>query len=131
VTATSRFWRGAAAVWAGMIFVSGVVPTRSVVRAVSDGHETLTTTVAHFMVYAVLGFLLGLALGGWRTDFRRLALALALAVALGGAIELIQGPLSYRDAQLADFIVDVAGAAAGLAVFSVAAAVERSRSRRG
>jgi len=131
VTATSRFWRGAAAVWAGVIFVSGVVPTRSVVRAASDGHETLTTTVAHFMVYAVLGFLLGLALGGWRTDFRRLALALALAVALGGAIELIQGPLSYRDAQLADFIVDVAGAAAGLAVFSVAAAVERSRSRRG
>ena len=131
MTATSRFWRGAAAVWAGVIFVSGVVPTRSVVRAVSDGHETLTTTVAHFMVYAVLGFLLGLALGGWRTDLRRLALALALAVALGGAIELIQGPLSYRDAQLADFIVDVAGAAAGLAVFSVAAAVARSRSRRG
>jgi len=130
VTATSRFWRVAAGVWAAAIFVSGVVPTRSVVRAVSEGHDTLTTTAAHFVVYAVLGFLFGLALGGWHTDLRRLAVALALAAALGGAIELIQGPLSYRDAQLADFIVDVAGAAAGLAVFSVAAAA-RSRSRRG
>ena len=130
MTATSRFWRVAAGVWAAAIFVSGVVPTRSVVRAVSEGHDTLTTTAAHFVVYAVLGFLLALALVGWGTDFRRLALALALAAALGGTIELIQGPLSYRDAQLADFIVDVAGAAAGLAVFSVAAAA-RSRSRRG
>jgi VanZ family protein len=131
VTATPRFWRLAAAVWAGVIFISGVVPTRSVVRAISDGHDTLTTTVAHFVVYAVLGFLLGLALGGWRTDFRRVALALALAAALGGTIELIQGPLSYRDAQLGDFIVDVAGAATGLAAFSVAAAAARSRSHRG
>lgn len=131
MTATSRFWRVAAAVWASVIFVSGMVPTRSVVRAVSDGHDTLTTSLAHFVVYAVLGFVLGRALCGWRADFRRLAFALALAAALGGAIELIQGPLPYRDAQLADFIVDVAGAAAGLAVFSVAAAVARSRSRRG
>jgi len=131
VTATSRVWRVAAVVWAGVIFVSGLVPTTSVVRAISDGHDTLTTTVAHFVVYAVLGFLLGLALGGWGTNFRRLALALALATVLGGVIELIQGPLSYRDAQLADFIVDVAGAAAGLAVFSVAAAAARSRSHRG
>ena len=69
-------------VWAGVIFVSGLVPTTSVVRAISDGHDTLTTTVAHFVVYAVLGFLLGLALGGWGTNFRRLALALALGVAL-------------------------------------------------
>ena len=47
-------------------------------------------------------------------------MGLALAAALGGAIELVQGPLSYRDAQVADFLVDVAGAAAGLAVFSAA-----------
>jgi VanZ family protein len=131
VTATFRFWRVPAAVWAGLIFVSGMVPSRGVVRAVSDGHDALTTSLAHFVVYAVLGFLLGQALCGWPTDFRRLVFALALAAALGGAIELIQGPLPYRDAQLADFIVDVAGAAAGLAVFSVAAAVARSRSRRG
>ncbi len=95
------------------------------------GTTRLTTTIAHFVAYALLGFLLGVALGGWRVDLRRLVLGLALAAALGGAIELIQGPLSYRDAQLADFVVDVAGAAAGLVVFSAAASVARRRSRRG
>ncbi len=131
MTASSRFWRVVALVWAGIIFVSGVAPTEGVVHAISEGHDSLTTTAAHFMVYAVLCFLLVPALGGWSIDFRRIALALALAVALGGAIELIQGPLPYRDAQLADFLVDVAGAAAGLAVFSVAVTVTRSRSRHG
>ena len=100
-------------------------------KAVSAGHDTVTTTVGHFVVYALLGFLLGIALGGWRVDLRRLALGLALAAVLGGAIEVVQGSLSYRDAQLADFLVDVAGAAAGLAVFSAAVWATRSRSRRG
>jgi VanZ family protein len=131
VTDTSPRWRVAAWAWAVLILVSGVLPTASTVRAVSAGHDALTTTVAHFIMYAVLGFLLGVALGGWRVDLRRLALGLALAIALGGAIELIQGPLPYRDMQPADFLADVAGAAAGLTVFSVAAWATRSRSRRG
>jgi VanZ family protein len=125
----SPFWRVAAVLWAAAIIVSGVVPTSSTVHAISDGHDTLTTTVAHFIAYAVLGFLLGVALGGWRVDPGRLAIGLALAAALGGAIELVQGPLSYRDAQVVDFLVDAAGAAVGLVVFSVAAWVTRPRSR--
>ena len=131
MTATPRFWRVAAAVWAAGDPRQWDGADAELVHAISDGHDTLTTTAAHFAAYTVLGFLLGLALVGWSTDLRRLALALALATVLGGVIELIQGPLSYRDAQLADFIVDVAGAAAGLAAFSVAATVARSRSRRG
>jgi VanZ family protein len=131
VTATSSFWRWTAVAWAVVISISGVLPTASTVAAIWAGHDTLTTTVAHFVVYAVLGFLLGVALGGWRIDLRGLALGLALATALGGAIELVQGPLPYRDAQLVDFLVDVAGAAAGLAVFSAAVAAARSRSRHG
>ena len=128
---SSASWRWAAAGWAVIIFISGVLPTAGAVKAVSAGHDTVTTTVGHFIAYALLGFLLGIALGGWRVDLRRLALGLALAAVLGGAIEVVQGPLSYRDAQLADFLVDVAGAAAGLAVFSVAVWATRSRSRRG
>jgi VanZ family protein len=131
VRATSAFWRRAAAGWAAIIFVSGMLPTAGVVKAVSAGHDTVTTSVGHFVAYALLGFLLGVALGGWRVDLRQLAVGLALATALGGAIELIQGPLPYRDMQLADFLVDVAGAAAGLIVFSVAAWATRSRSRHG
>ena len=79
----------------------------------------------------VLGFLLGVALGGWRVDPGRLTLGLALAAALGGAIELVQGPLSYRDAQVVDFLVDVAGAAVGLVLFSAVTSVTRPRSRPG
>ena len=58
----------AAAGWAVVIFVSGVLPTADTVNAVSAGHDTLTTTAGHFVAYALLGFLLGLALGGWRVD---------------------------------------------------------------
>ncbi len=127
----SAFWRNAAAAWAVVVFISGVLPTARTVHAISDGHDTLATTIGHFLAYALLGFLLGVALGGWWVDVRRLVLGLALAAALGGAIEVIQGPLSYRDAQLADFLVDVAGAAAGLLVFSAAVSVARRRSRHG
>jgi VanZ family protein len=129
--APSAFWRWAAGGWAVVIFISGLLPTADAVKAVWAGHDTVTTTVGHFVAYALLGFLLGVALGGWRVDLRRLALSLVLAAVLGGAIELIQGPLPYRDMQLADFLVDVAGAAAGLAVFSAAVRAKRSRSRRG
>ena len=131
MTTGPRSWRLAAAVWTVAIIISGVIPTSSTVRAISGGHDSFTTTTAHFAAYAVLGFLLGVALGGWRVDLGRLALGLVLAAALGGAIELVQGPLSYRDAQVADFLVDVAGAAAGLVVFSVVALATRSRSRPG
>jgi len=131
VRASSALWRRAAAGWALIILISGVLPTAGAVKAISAGHDTLTTTIGHFVAYALLGFLLGVALGEWSVDLRRLALGLALAAVLGGAIEVVQGPLSYRDAQLADFLVDVAGAAAGLAVFSAAVWATRSRSRRG
>jgi VanZ family protein len=124
-------WRVAAAIWAAAIFVSGVVPTQSTVTTVSGGHDIAFTTVAHFAVYVVLGFMLGVALSGWTPQVRGVLAALALAAVLGGAIEAIQGPLSYRDAQVADFLVDVAGAALGLAVFSAVARGRRSRSHPG
>jgi VanZ family protein len=101
------------------------------VATVSGGHDTAFTAAAHFVAYAVLGFLLGVAVSGWTPDVRALAGTLALAAALGGAIELIQGPLSYRDAQLADFLVDLAGAAVGLAVLSAVARGRRPRSHPG
>jgi VanZ family protein len=124
-------WRLAAAIWAAAIFASGVAPTQSAVTAVSGGHDAAFTTVGHFAAYAVLGFLLGVALSGWKPDARGALIALALSAALGGAIEVIQGPLSYRDAQVVDLLVDVAGAAVGLAALSVAARGLRSRSHPG
>jgi VanZ family protein len=131
VTPSLRAWQVAAAVWAGTILASGILPTRGVVSAISGGHDDLTTTTGHFAAYVLLGFLLGVALGGWRVERDRLILALALAAALGGLIELVQMPLPYRDGQAIDMLVDVAGAAVGLVVFSAVAPARRPRSRRG
>jgi VanZ family protein len=124
-------WRLAAAAWAIVIIATGVLPTSSTVATVSGGHDSMFTAAAHFAAYAVLGFVLGLAVSGWTPDARGVLVVLALAAVLGGAIEVIQGPLSYRDAQLADFLVDVAGAAVGLAALSAVARGRRSRSRPG
>ena len=131
MTPSSRRWRVAAAAWAAIILVSGLLPTQGAVRAVSRGRDGLVTTAGHFAAYALLGFLLGVALGGWEVRARTLLWGLALAAALGGAIEMVQSALPYRDAQLLDFAVDLAGAAVGLAVFSAVVLAARSRSHRG
>ena len=88
MTASSRRWRIAAAVWAAVILVSGLLPTQGAVHAVSWGRDDLVTTAGHFAAYVLLGFLLGVALGGWEIRARVLLLALALAAALGGAVEI-------------------------------------------
>jgi VanZ family protein len=124
-------WRVAAIVWAALVVVLGVLPTQSTVQAVSGGRDDLTTSAGHFAAYIVLAFMLAVALDDWRISRRALLGAAALAVALGVAIELAQAPLPYRDCQLADALVDAAGAALGLVAFSVAARVRRPRERRG
>jgi VanZ family protein len=128
---STRAWRAAVLIWAGVIFVTGMLPTQGAVDVVSGGHDDLATLTGHFAAYLLLGVLLGVALGGWRVERDRMLLALVLAVALGAVIELLQMPLPYRDGQVVDLVVNAAGAAVGLAVFSAAAPVVRSRSRRG
>jgi VanZ family protein len=129
----SRGWRAAAVSWAAAIAVFGVLPTQSTIHAVSGGRDELSTAAGHFVAYALLAFVLAVALDDWRLSRRAALGAAALAVSLGVAIELVQAPLPYRDCQLADALVDVAGAALGLAAFSAAARARarRSRWRRG
>ena len=131
MTPSLRGWQVAAAVWAGTILATGILPTQGFVSSISGGRDDLATTTGHFAAYVLLGFLLGVALGGWSVERDRLILALALAAALGGLIELVQMPLPYRDGQAIDMLVDVAGAAVGLAVFSAVASARRSRRRLG
>jgi VanZ family protein len=128
---SARSWRAAAALWAFAIFVSGMVPTETTVTRLSGGHNAAFTTAAHLAVYAVLGFLVGVAVAGWEPRWGTASLALALAAALGGVIEVIQGPLPYRDAQVTDFVVDVIGAVLGLLVLKTVAWRRRSRSHPG
>jgi VanZ family protein len=123
----SRGWRVAAVAWAAAVIISGVLPTQGVVHAVAEGRDDLLASAGHFVSYAVLAFLLAIALDDWRLSRRAVLGAAALAVALGVAIELVQAALPYRDCQLGDALVNAAGAALGLAAFSAAA---RARARR-
>jgi VanZ family protein len=115
----SRRWRVVAAVLTVAIVVLGVAPIGGVVEAV--GPPNPVTTAGHFVAYAALAFVLPLALMGWRAPRQTLLVAFLLAVALGAGVELLQGPIPYRDASLVDLAVDAAGAVTGLVVFSVVA----------
>jgi VanZ family protein len=123
----SRAWRVAAVAWAAAVVISGVLPIQGVVHAVAEGRDDLLAAAGHFVSYAVLAFLLAIALDDWRLSRRAVLGAAALAVALGVAIELVQAALPYRDCQLGDALVNAAGAVLGLAAFSAAA---RARARR-
>lgn len=122
-----RPWALAAAAWALVILVFGVVPTHETLAATAGTSENLVASLGHFAEYAVLAFVLAVALGGWRLSVRAVALAALLAVGLGWLVEVVQAPLSYRDFQVSDGLVDMAGAAAGLIVFSVVVLFREAR----
>lgn len=108
----------AAATWAALIVVIGVMPIQRFVGAVASGRETAATLVGHFLAYCILAILLVAALGGRRSASRRAALVMALAVSLGVVVEAVQALLPYRDCQLVDVLFNAAGAACGLVVLS-------------
>jgi VanZ family protein len=122
-----RAWRRAAAAWTAVVVAFGVLPTQGTVHAIAEGHDTLLTSAGHFLEYAILAFVLAVVLDDWRVSFRALVGAGVAAAGLGVVIELVQALLPYRDCQLADAVVNIAGAVAGLAAFSL---VAKSRARR-
>jgi VanZ family protein len=68
--------------------------------------------IQHMMAFATLG---GLAAAGWRE--RRLVVLFAWLAAFGAAIELFQAiPALHRDAELLDWLADMAAAAMALGV---------------
>jgi VanZ family protein len=68
--------------------------------------------VQHMMAFATLG---ALAAAGWRE--RRLAVLFAWLAGFGAAIEVFQAiPALHRDAELLDWLADMAAAAAALAI---------------
>jgi VanZ family protein len=128
-----RAWRIAAFVWTAIVIAFGVLPTQGTIHAISEGRDAAVTSAGHFVEYAILAFILAVVLDDWRPSSRALFGAFVAAAGLGAIIELVQAPLPYRDCQLADALVNAAGACAGLVVFSLAARirVRRRRSRRG
>jgi VanZ family protein len=129
LTARGRGWVLAAAGWALVIVVFGVIPTHEVLSSTVGSGENAATSLGHFGEYVVFAFLLAVALGGWRISVKPMVLAAAIAVALGWAIEVVQLSLPYRDFQVVDGTVDMAGVAVGLAAFSVAVSWREARRR--
>ena len=125
----SRGWIAAAAVLALVILVVGVLPTHPVLAATTGSSENLVASLGHFVEYAILAFVLAVAVDGWRLSLRAVVWSAVLTVGLGWLIEVLQAPLPYRDFQVADGLVDMAGVAVGLAVFSVAARAGAARRR--
>ncbi len=127
----ARTWRAAAAAWALLIVVFGVIPTQQIVSAAAPDHEIASTLAGHFMEYFVLAVLISAAGTGRSGRMPGAAVTLTLAVGLGAMIELAQAFLPYRDCQAIDVLVNAAGAACGVAVFSaVSKVLGRRRSRR-
>ncbi|ELZ29842.1 vanz like family protein [Halogeometricum pallidum JCM 14848] len=81
----------------------------------------------HLGAYAVTACLAAFALRA--RDVRRLALAVLVAVALGGGAELLQATLPTRDASLADAAANAVGAVLGAAVYAVRRARTSERER--
>lgn len=123
----SRGWVLAAGLWALVIVVAGVLPTHQVLAATAGEAENTVASWGHFVEYAILAFVLAVAVDGWRLSLRALMWSALAAVALGWAVELVQAPLPYRDFQIADGLTDMAGVVVGLAAFSVAVLARASR----
>ena len=127
----ARTWSAAAAAWALVIVVFGVVPTQQIVSVAALDHEIASTLAGHFAEYFVLAVLIAAARGRRPGRIRGAAVALTIAVGLGAVIEVVQAFLPYRDCQAIDVLVNAAGAACGVASFSAVSAVwGRRRSRR-
>jgi VanZ family protein len=120
----------AAVVWALVIVAFGIVPVQPLINATAPDQEVASTVAGHFVEYFVLAALIAAAWGGRSGKARAAAIALTLAVGLGAVIELMQAFLPYRDCQAIDVLVNAAGAACGVAVFTVVSVVvARRRSR--
>ena len=68
----------------------------------------------------MLAFLVAVAADGWSVSRRAVASGALFAIAVGVGVELLQGPLPYRDTQLSDALWDAAGAGLGVLAFSLA-----------
>jgi VanZ family protein len=101
---------------AGVVFIIAVAP-------IPEGGPPGSDKVEHFLAFVVLT--LGAGLAYPRTP---LWLPAAMLIAYGGLIELVQGlPFVGRDCSLWDWLTDIAGVMAGVAVLALSRLRARMR----
>lgn len=123
-------WLIAAIGWAAAIVVAGTLPTQTLVTALAPQREAVTTAVGHFIEYCVLAILLSGAVRATQSSAGRALWPVVIAALLGALVEIVQGFLAYRDAQLGDVVVNLLGAIAGATAYGVVSAALRSRRSR-
>ncbi len=93
-----------------------------------NGFHLVIRKCGHLTEYAVLGFLMWRACGpqdsqaGKRTDWARLRLALAISALYAATDEFHQTFVPSREGMVSDVMIDVCGAAIGLALTALVAA---------
>ena len=125
--------RRAAVAWSLVVVVASLVDPGTLLEAggvspavgSSGGVGTAVFTVAHLVAYGVLAWLLVGGFGSGVRDPRAVGAAVAVAVAAGVGVELLQVPVAARTGSAADALVNAVGAAVGAGVR--AALVGRSR----
>lgn len=107
-------WALASLAWMGLIFGLSSVPGPAFPHSVD--FLSRFATLAHFVLYAVLGLLLASAFG--RRDTRTLALVVAIASLYGVSDEMHQIFVPGRSPDPVDWLADTLGAIAAAAVFA-------------
>ena len=99
--------------WAGLIAVSLLAPPELLPFA-GRGSVAGLDKAGHVFLFFVLG---ALAVGPVRARSRRPVLTvLAGSLLYGGLLEMLQGALGWRSAELLDLVADGVGSVAGVAV---------------
>ena len=92
----------------GFALCIGTVTVLSLLPGAEMPKIELSDKVSHFIAYTAIG---ASGLMGWPTAATRIAIT---GIGLGGALEIGQLFVPGRSAEMLDFIVDIAGIAAGL-----------------
>jgi VanZ family protein len=109
--------------WA-LVVVMAVLVVYTSVSAPGDGSLPLSDKVLHYLAYTglTMSMLLAAVWAPMRGDGRFPAAPLLIATVaslFGVAIEIVQGPLPERDAELLDALANAAGAVTALVLWTV------------
>lgn len=104
--------------WSVAVVAASVVDPPSGSLAATGPFGLGVDTWIHLGAYAATAFLAGVALRA--REVRGLLVAVAVAVALGGAVELVQATLPARTDSVGDLLANAVGALAGVTVYVAA-----------